>query len=271
MKPRTRVRGFYLTTVAKHGKVLQKKNMKKHLLTLALPVASFIFASCEETKTAEPTPEAPEQGMEVPEVQEKPEPTAPEPVVLLTADQVRSIVHDEVAKAIGSMRLEMASLGLPMVTTTFDSNDVVQHVDISPENSRFYWQEVARVESELSADTVRGKAVLDGTRRISWHGLDYSIVVQPSRYSHERNCKVSTFIVQVFEVDKPLETLTLSIDETVDEEGAKLLYVGRMYYRLFEDGKPASAIADYGTCAARLSEFIQTVPILLKSGKLVEV
>lgn len=188
------------------------------------------------------------------------------------AAQIRSIVYDEVAKAVGSMRLEAGAFGLPLVTTVFDSAFAAQYVAIDSENSRNYWNQVVKLGNLISEDEGHGIPILDGTHKIRYQGQDYAIIIRPAEYVLELGHNVSTLIVEVFERDRVVETLSLSIDETTSMKNPEPVYKGRLNYRFYDEGgKTSSSVSNYGTCAARLSEFIEFVPVLLKAGKLVEV
>lgn len=240
----------------------------KKLLFLVLPALCLFFTSCDAYHPNEATSNRSVERLLIKHdsilLASQPKP--------LTADEVRSIVHDEVAKAVGSMRLEAGAFGLPLVTTVFDSTFAAQYVSIDSENSRNYWNQVVKLGGILDQDAERGIPILDGTHKIRYQGQDYAIIVRPSEYVLELGHNVSTLIVQVFEHDRAIETLSLSIDQITSVKSPEPEYQGRLNYRFFdENGKTSSSVSDYGTCAARLSEFIEFVPVLLKSGKLVEV
>jgi hypothetical protein len=188
----------------------------------------------------------------------------------LTSDQVRSIVRDEIAKVKGDIQLDMMSYGIPTVIPVFDTTIDIPGVVFDAVNSRYYWEQIVKLKDILSED-VDGSAVLEGTHKIRYEGVDYAIVVKGPSYSLALEHNVTTFMVSMYEHGKSAESFSMSIDEKTTVNNPDPVYVGSVHYRLFDEDGSSSTVSDYGVCAARLTELIDKVPVILKAGKLMEV
>lgn len=199
-------------------------------------------------------------------------------------EQLRAIMKDEAAKAVGAVHLDLIDAGkivIPNNDPTFVNGVPVAEID--HENSRHYLDQMNKAYNVLCKNWGDCEKKKDGsgyqfvTPKLRYKGYDYLISIAPSHYVLELECMTQSFYVSVLDSNtgEHLEDLWFTVDEKqklTQPNPAEPAYKGRVSYTRFDKkGGVGTPIPDYGISTLRLSQFLKLAPEVLEHGKVVKV